>query len=577
MLLLRIFKKISRLLSGHQKLRILELAFLMVVGGLLEMASVSLVLPFMNAVMDSDATMEKWYVLWICDLLNIDSAPLFLMCVSIILAVSYLIKNIYLLFEYNIQYRFTYGNMLQMQKKLLQRFLNKPYEYYLQVTSGEIIRLINNDVADVFYMVLVLLEILTEAVVSAMLMIGLFVMAPIITTVIAVVLLTVMLIILVLVKPVLYKAGSDYQEASAGMNKWILQAISGIKEIRIANKEEFFQNKFGKYGDRYVRAIRKNRILEMVPKFIIEASCMSSMFVLVAVLIYHGVNLQEIIPVLTAVAMAAIRLLPSINRISQSIAALAYRETRLDRLLDYIEKKDSYTDNHLTNETTLSFTETIKLENVIYHYPNSKVKILDSVNLTINHGESIGFVGASGSGKTTTVDIILGLLAPIKGRVLVDDIDIIDKKRVWTAQIGYIPQAIFMLDGTIRENIAFGVESSELDDCRIWKSLEEASLDGYVKGLPDGLDTEIGERGIRLSGGQRQRIGIARALYHEPDVLVFDEATSALDHETEKEVIQSINKLIGKRTIIIIAHRLTTIKNCDHVFRVQDGLIIKER
>ncbi len=298
-------------------------------------------------------------------------------------------------------------------------------------------------------------------------------------------------------------------------------------------------------------------------------------------------------------AMAAIRILPSVNRISNSITTIAYNEPMLDKLMENVssmegiagiideDRKNAYRRQKAPkikrdeqNDAVSALPvmrQTIVFKTIKYRYPNSEHFVLDGADMVIHKGESIGIVGSTGAGKTTAVDLILGLLSPQEGRIEVDGVDIKTDLREWRSQIGYIPQSIFMLDGSIRENIAFGVASSDISEDEVWRSLEEAALADFVKTLPDGLGTEIGERGVRLSGGQRQRIGIARALYAKPSVLILDEATSALDNETEAAIMESINGLHGQKTMLIIAHRLTTIEGCDHVFRVQDGKITKER
>lgn len=580
MSLFRVINKFNCILSKHQKFRIAELSILMIIGGFLELFSVSLVLPFMTAVMNPEEIMAKWYIIKICNWFDIESSTTLLVLIALVLAVLYILKNIYLLLEYNIQYRFTYGNMLEMQKRLLNDFLERPYEYFLNVNSGEIIRVVSVDVSEAFYILLVLLEILTEVIVSVMLIISLFVIAPDITAAMTAIIIILMIFVLGVIKPIMYRVGVNNQKSVAGMNKWLLQSIQGIKEIKIMNKEMFFKNQFEEYGYRYIKAIRRNQILTITPKFIIEAISMSSMFILVAILIYKGGNLKEIVPLLTAVAMAAIRLLPSVNRISSSMAEIAYREPKLNAILDCLnenkEENNSSKDRTFV-EGDFSFKDSFGLDCVTYAYPGTKINILKNADLKIKKGESVGLVGASGSGKTTTVDILLGLLDPIDGKVVVDETDIINNKTDWSKQIGYIPQNIFMLDDSIKSNVAFGVKGDEIDEDQVWEALREASLDDFIKTLPDQIETQIGERGVRLSGGQKQRIGIARALYTNPGVIIFDEATSALDSETESEVMNAINGLMGKRTIIIIAHRLTTIEKCDHIYRVQDGMIIKER
>ena len=587
MSIIRVIKKFQKILSTHQKLRIAELAVLMVIGGVLELCSVSLVLPFMSAVLNPEEVMGKWYVQSVCNMFGIESASTFLIFLSIVLAVIYILKNIYLLFEYDLQYRFTYGNMLVMQRRLLHNFIHRPYEYFLKVNSGEMIRIVNTDTADSFYMLTVLLEIFTETIVAIMLLIGIFVITPTITMGMAAVLLIMLFVIMRTIKPILYKVGLENQASAAGMNKWLLQAIQGIKELKIMNKEKFFQENFETYGSTYVNSLQKNQILLIVPKFFIEAISMSTMFIIVALLIYNGSSLETIVPMLTAVAMAAMRLLPSINRISNSMGAINYREPKLDKLMEYLAEIEDRNELHPADDKERShevrsreekpFEENIKLEQVSYHYPDSDVNILEAADLKIKKGQSVGIVGPSGAGKTTMIDILLGLLKPGGGRVMVDGIDIEKDITNWHEQIGYIPQTIFMLDDTICANVAFGIEKKDILDENVWESLEEASLADFVRSLPEGLDTEIGERGVRLSGGQRQRLGIARALYYKPDVLIFDEATSALDRETEAAVMESINKLHGQKTMIIIAHRLTSIEKCDNIYKVENGKIELER
>lgn len=541
----------------------------------------------MSAVLNPEEVMGKWYVQSVCNMFGIESASTFLIFLSIVLAVIYILKNIYLLFEYDLQYRFTYGNMLVMQRRLLHNFIHRPYEYFLKVNSGEMIRIVNTDTADSFYMLTVLLEIFTETIVAIMLLIGIFVITPTITMGMAAVLLIMLFVIMRTIKPILYKVGLENQASAAGMNKWLLQAIQGIKELKIMNKEKFFQENFETYGSTYVNSLQKNQILLIVPKFFIEAISMSTMFIIVALLIYNGSSLETIVPMLTAVAMAAMRLLPSINRISNSMGAINYREPKLDKLMEYLAEIEDRNELHPADDKERShevrsreekpFEENIKLEQVSYHYPDSDVNILEAADLKIKKGQSVGIVGPSGAGKTTMIDILLGLLKPGGGRVMVDGIDIEKDITNWHEQIGYIPQTIFMLDDTIRANVAFGIEKKDILDENVWESLEEASLADFVRSLPEGLDTEIGERGVRLSGGQRQRLGIARALYYKPDVLIFDEATSALDRETEAAVMESINKLHGQKTMIIIAHRLSTIEKCDHIYKVENGKIELER
>lgn len=576
--IIRVTKKFVSILSEHQGKRVIIIVFLMIIGGLLEMCSVSLVIPFMNAVMNDDKIMEKWYAKLICSIFHINSAREFLVIVAIIMACIYVIKNIYLLLEYNIQYRFVYNNMFTMQSRVLDNYLHKPYEYFLMAESGEIIRILNNDISMSFALLSSLLGLFAETVVSIMLILTIFFITPFATICMTVALILLLCIINVFIKPVLRRAGETNQLATAGMNKWILQSINGIKEIKISKKEAYFHDCFDKNGKIFVNAIRKNQLLNITPRFLMEAASMGTIFLVVAYMIYNGSKLGVVAPMLSAVAMAAIRLLPSVNRISGGIASVAYSEPMLDKLLETLEGIEVNYDSVSKSEkmrNELSLKNILDFKNVTYRYPEADSDVLNDATMHVRCGESVGIVGSSGAGKTTVIDIILGLLKPKQGEILVDGIDISNYIDNWYEQIGYIPQSIFMLDGSIRENVALGEEnvSEEL----IWEVLEEASLFEFVKSLPNGINTQIGERGIRLSGGQRQRIGIARALYKNPSVLIFDEATSALDNETEASIMESIRSLHGKKTMIIIAHRLTTIESCDSIFRVENGKIKKVR
>ena len=305
----------------------------------------------------------------------------------------------------------------------------------------------------------------------------------------------------------------------------------------------------------------------------------------IAFMIYKGKEIETLLPTLGAFAMAAMKLMPSANRIVAAINQVVFQEPSLNKLIVDIEmfEKDEIEYNKYRKqdkceiENKLSFNNKIELRKITYNYQNSDRLILDDADMVIPIGKSIGIVGASGAGKTTVVDILLGVLLAKKGEILADGINVMNHYSEWLSHIGYIPQSIFMLDDDIKSNVAFGVSKEEQNEERVWKALREAQLEEFVRNLPEGINTQIGERGMRLSGGQRQRIGIARALYNDPDLMVFDEATSALDNETEAAVMDSINSLHGKKTMIIIAHRLQTIANCDIVYKVENGKIMRER
>lgn len=580
--IIRIIKKFKLILSKHQILRIVELFVLMIIGGFLETLSVSLLLPFMDLVISSEDVMDKWFAVLICDIFNISTTRGLLLFMSVSLAAMYILKNVYLLWEYNVQYGFVYRNMFEMQRKILTAFLNKPYEFFLSISSGEIIRIINGDTGGAFNVLTTLLNLFTELITAVFLTGTIFIINPEVTVVMAVILLLLLAFIYKIIRPNLRRASLNQQKAGAGMNKWLLQSIHGIKELKVMNKESYFQKKYDEFGFLSVKSLRMSQIMSTAPRFIMEGVSMGIVFVSIGILILNGVKFEYLVPVLTSIAMAAIRLLPAVNRISTGLSTVTYGEPMLDKVIENLRGLEN-TDEDLTIKSisldTKDSFEPIKtnivFNNISFHYRNDSRNILSKSSLNINKGMSVGIVGPSGGGKTTTVDILLGLLLPQSGEVLVDGRNIQEDLRGWLRQVSYIPQSIFMLDDTIRANVAFGDENAQEED--IWRALEEAALKDYVKSLPNGIDTEIGERGMRLSGGQRQRLGIARALYRQPSILIFDEATSALDNETEAEIMNSVNRLHGVKTMIIIAHRLSTIEGCDIVYRVDDGRIERVR
>lgn len=580
MTILRILKKFRIILSRHQKVRILELMILMVIAGVLEMLSVSLIIPFMNAVMFPDKVMNHAITRWICHMTGIGSHRSFLVVLAMILAVMYILKNMFLVFQLNMQNRFVYNNMFAVRQKLLAGFLAEPYEYFSGVSSGEVLRVIGSDTEDTFGLLTSVLSFCSEMVVSLVLIITIFFIAPTMTVGMAALLFVMVVVILKVIRPVLRRAGISCQESAAAMNQWLLQSVQGIKEIKIMKKEDFFKSSFETSGKNYVKNWCLSQTLNLIPRFMIEACTMGVFFIVVSVMIYRGVSLEVMIPMLSAVTMAAVRLLPAANRISQNMANIAFREPMLDKMTEHLRRAEAagYGEENGSQGAVISgLKDCVRLCQVCYRYPATDLDILSEASMVIKRGMATAITGASGAGKTTAMDLLLGLLQPQKGSVMVDGTDIRLDMDGWLAMTGYIPQTIFMLDGNIRDNVAFGIAENEIDDGRVWEVLKEAALDQFVRQLPHGLDTQLGERGVRLSGGQRQRIGIARALYPDPDILFFDEATSALDSGTEAAIMESVSRLRGEKTIIIIAHRLSTIENCDVHYRVVDGTIRIEK
>src|SRR5699024_7870313 len=364
------------------------------------------------------------------------------------------------------------------------------------------------------------------------------------------------------------RLGKEQQEVSGTMIKWVNQGLGASKEVKVSGKEGFFIRAYTRQSQIKANNSRYMKMLELVPRLFIETLLISIVLLTMLIILFQGTGTTQLVSTMALFAMAAFRLMPSITRVVSLITTIRYNQPALEVVYHDMftnkEHSSAITKNKVViNKGARTYTDSIKLEQVFFRYPKQKEYAIKGVSLTIPIGKSVAFVGESGAGKTTVIDIILGLFEPNKGKVLVDGQEISSQKNIWQQKIGYIPQFIFLSDDTIRGNVAFGIDEAEIDEEAVWRALEQAQLKGFVKELPEQLDTTVGERGVRLSGGQRQRIGIARALYHNPEILFMDEATSALDNETESEIMRAIDGLKGEKTLIIIAHRLSTIENCD--------------
>lgn len=520
----------------------------------------------------------------VCDILGIETTKGFvLLAIGAMIAV-FIVKDVFLFFEYYIQTRFTCNNRVATQRRLMEVYLNRPYEFFLNASSGEIMRVIKADTAGTFNLLNTTMSFFTEGIVAFALIIAIIIVDPVMALMIAALLLVVMIIVYKGVKPVLKREGQNYQYNNAVANQWILQSIEGVKEMKVANKERFFVEEYSGYASKAVNSEKIQNVLLSAPRLIIEAVVVSGMLGYIGIMVYQGNSISMLLPQISAFAVAAVRLLPSANRMSTSLNSITFLEPQLDKTIENLrvakeyEKEDQARKaNRPVATENITLGKECGLYQITFAYPNVETNVLEGADMVIPVGKSVGIVGASGAGKTTAVDILLGLLEVKGGTVCSDNTDIRCNYDAWLKHLAYIPQMIYMLDGTIRENVAFGFHEDQIQDDQVWRALEEAQMGEFVRSLPEGLDTSIGERGVRLSGGQRQRIGIARALYTDPELLIFDEATSALDNETEAAIMESINSLHGKKTMIIIAHRLTTIEGCDMVYRVENGKIQKEK
>ncbi|MBR5421433.1 MAG: ABC transporter ATP-binding protein [Lachnospiraceae bacterium] len=578
----KILKKLNLLLDRKQKAALPLLLFMMLFGALLEVASVAAIIPVIRLLMDPDAMQNNELVAKIYSFSGLSSPQLFSTLIMLSMILIFVFKNVFLYVQQKMLYRFVYTNQFRTSERMMKNYMRRPYEYFLNADTAVIQRSITSDVNNMYALLLALLTLASEGIVFVFLVTVLFIAEPAMTAMIAVLLLLTLFIIKLYLKPRMRKAGEDNQNYYSGLFKWISQSVAGIKEIKTNGREQYFVDEYISCGNGYVNAVQKYTLLSNVPRLLIETVCVTAMVLYMLILMRQGRDTTQMMAIIGAFGVAVVRLMPCANRINNQLNNIAYFEPFLmgvsDHLQDEISAEQTDMREFDADVKKLPVKKEILLKDITYAYPNTEKLIFDHASLSIPVGSSIGIVGSSGAGKSTVVDILLGLLKLKEGSITADGTDVLAKEnyRRWLKNIGYIPQSIFMLDDTIRKNVAFGIPEEKIDEERLWKVLKEAQLDEFVKSLPDGLETGIGERGVRLSGGQRQRIGIARALYEDPELLILDEATSALDNDTESAIMDSINHFRGKKTLVVIAHRLQTIEKCDAVYRVQDGKLKPE-
>ena len=573
-------KKMRYILDRRQKMQICLLGILILVSGLLETVSVSGVLPIVWVIMDPVKSQENRWIRLAMDTLGVDSIERFIVPLLTAMIVLYAVKNAFLLFMVNVQNKFIAFNRNKLISQVLREFLNRPYEFYLDADIPTVFRLTDSDIPNVFHILMSMISLVSEVIVFALLCVVMILTDWKLLLLMIVVFGMLSVVILKVLRPRLTEMGTKNQSLQSRIAKWRIQAIYGIKDVKVLHREAFFADNYessGKIGAVYSK---RYSVMNNLPRLLIETIFIASILGYIIVYILTGNDVSTIIPMLSAFGLAAIRMMPSVNRINTYLADISYYKPCLDYVyenmnINEISRRNNQTLKPVDPAKTMRLQDKIELRDIVYAYPNTDKLIFDRANMVVPYGRSIGIMGPSGAGKSTIVDILLGLLKIHQGSILCDGVDVFDNYPAWLSQIGYIPQSIYLVDEPVRNNIAFGIADDQIDDTRIWQALEEAQLAEFIRGLPEGLDTAIGDRGVRISGGQRQRLGIARALYHNPEILVFDEATSALDNETEAAVMEAINSFHGRKTMIIIAHRLNTIEKCDIIYKVDEGKITR--
>ena len=576
--------KLNYIFDRKQKIQLGILGIMIFVGGLLETLGVGAMIPVVTALLTPETLKEyvdKYPILQkICDLLGIQSVGQMTTALLLALMAIYVIKNLYLVYLVYRQNTFITQSRNQMISRVMGEFLNRPYEQYLGADIPTVFRITDSDIPQTFSLMLAMLQLASEVVVSGLIFIVLLCTDIFMTLFIMVLFGVMTLVIVKIFKPKLNKIGAKNQAIQSRIAKWRIQAIYGLKDVKVLNREEFFVRNYYETGKIGANVGRTYAVMNNIPRLLIETVFIVGVLTFIIIYMKGGGNVASMVSTLAAFGVAAMRVLPSVNRINTYITEISYNQPSLDFVYQNLQE-GMKTDAMLaqrraySQKEKLELKDKIELNHISFHYPDSDKNIFTDAHMEVPKGKSVGIMGTSGAGKSTIVDILLGLLHAQEGEITCDGVDIFKNYESWLAQIGYIPQSIYLIDESIRDNIAFGIDADKIDEKRIWEVLEEAQLKEFVEELPNGLDTTIGDRGVRLSGGQRQRIGIARALYHDPEILVFDEATSALDNDTEAAVMDAVNSFHGKKTMIIIAHRLNTIEKCDIIYKVEDGKLVQ--
>lgn len=568
------YKQFQQLLNKKQKVELIGLFLLTIIGGFLETFSISVIIPYISIITSPNNIEEYSWGKWLLSVFpNADSKQL-LIYLTIFLMLAFVLKNMYLYLLEIRQHHFAVKNFYIASNKLFHIYINKPYHYFIHHNTSEIITIITNHITKCFSMLQYILSLSTELVVMSLLMLVMLYTNWQVTLLTLFLVGSVSFLLRIFIAPRLTKIGDESNYQYTKMLKAVKQAFEGIKEIKVMQREQAFLDIYKKAGKENIRLEKSKSKYSAAPSRIVETVTIWGILIFVLLLLFQDSDMSNLFTQLTAMGLVIIRLTPCMNRINRYMGLIAFCKPALSQLSSDIQEylKETIIEKE-EDSSLLPFQDAIRVENLSFRYPNTEHNILKDVSFQIKKGDVVGIIGASGNGKTTLVDLLMGYWEPKEGSIYVDNIPIHNNLPGWIKHIGYIPQMIYMLDGSIFENIAFGHPDASMED--VMNALKQAQLDTFVDTLPDGIHTVIGEKGIRLSGGQRQRVGIARALFHNPDILIFDEATSALDTDLESEIADAIYSISKDKTIIMIAHRHSTLRECDYILEVKDTKVFR--
>lgn len=571
------FKTIFALIGPKRRNQMLALIPLMLLASLLEVAGLSMVVSVCAVLADSVWMRENPIMVWLRGALHVGSEGSLITVILLALIALYAFKLSYLAWENYMVAKFVRNTRHEVSTRLCQRIVHSPYPFFTRHSTAELENLLGQDTFQFSAGINACMQILMEALIVLGMGICLLLIDPAMTLFLTAGMITLMVLVrIILIRPI-RGAAKRQRDANRGRWKWLHHIVGGIKDIKTGHQEDYFAEHFAEASAECARSDYLRQFWIKLPTLCIESVMVLTVLFYILFFVQSGNQLQDYLPSLSALAWTAIRLLPACSRINASLTEINYAKPSVEAIRLAMEETAPREKAMPASRTEKDRKGCIVLNHVTFTYDGEESPVLRDAGMEIPMGASVGIIGPSGAGKTTLLDILLGLLTPDEGKILIDGVPVARYYDSMLDKIAYVPQSTFLLDDTIRNNVAMGFEREQIRDAQVWEALEKAALADKVRTLSHGLDTQIGERGIRLSGGERQRLGLARALYRDPALIVFDEATSALDLETESAVMDSIYRLKGQKTLVIVSHRTSAISGCDRIYRVEDGKVVRER
>lgn len=568
-------RRLFGVLDASFKKKAYLLQFFLLIGVVFESIGLGMIIPLVNVITDADASGSNLFIRMVRSIAGDVSGQQLVVITLAGFVLFYLVKTIFLSFLVWKQTEFTQGLSRNVSDRLFSGYIHQPYVFFLDKNSGVLMKNIMSEVGSLTAYLQAFMQMQTELSVLLGIVITLFFLEPVGALIVFAFVGGVSYLLVRVTKRRVTTWGKSRQQYDARRSKSLLQGLAGVAELKLFGKEGFFISKYTGSNKYYYELQRKSQFMQQVQRFYLEFILIISIVVLCFTIIFRGESIGSILPSLSLFLFASLRMLPSANRIISNLQAMRFTKAGVDLIYDEFRMfAAQQKDTAVQADGVKEIKHSIRFAGIDYAYPSAGTKALDGISFDIAAGSVVGIIGQSGSGKTTLVNVLVGLLKPSSGKILVDGNDITSSSKQLQELVGYVPQTIFLLDDTLKRNIAFGIPDELIDEGHLQQAIEAAQLQKLVADMPGGMEGIVGERGLKLSGGQRQRIGIARALYHNPQLLILDEGTSALDAETETYIMESVARLKGKLTIILIAHRYSTLHICDIVYKMQEGRIV---